>query len=219
MFFVFIFAIELVFLFFLSRALTRSLSRFLSIQALSFLFLPGIIIHELSHLLTAAIMLVPVGEIEFMPKPIEGGVKLGSVAIGKSDPIRRSIIGFAPVFAGLMLIFGIIYFLSSNILFFQGKSFYIIAIVILAIIYILFAVSNTMFSSSRDMEGTLEILITLLIIGAAAYFLGFRPSLSFIPSSVVSQFVEVVQKSSLFLLAPIFIDLIILGTIKLFKKS
>ena len=92
---------ELILLFLLSRALTKTLSRFLSISALSFLFLPGVIVHELSHMLVAAILIVPIGEIEFMPKRTEGGVKLGSVAIGSCDPIRRAIIGFAPVFVGL----------------------------------------------------------------------------------------------------------------------
>ncbi|MDO8736258.1 MAG: hypothetical protein Q7K29_04155 [Thermoleophilia bacterium] len=218
MFFVLSFVAELIFLFYLSRALTRSLSKFLSVQALSFLFLMGVIVHELSHFFAAAIMFVPVGNMEFVPKLSSGGARLGSVEIGKTDPIRRSIIGFAPVLVGLLIIIGIVYFFTSHILFFNGKDVYIFAAAILGITYLLFAISNTMFSSSKDMEGTLEIAITLLIVFAAAYAFGFRPSFSF-PSGFVNQLIDVIQESAIFMLAPISIDLVILGIIKVFYKK
>lgn len=205
-------------LFFLSRKVSRELSRFLSINFLSFLFLPGVIIHELSHLLIAAILLVPVGHMEFKPKKSEGGLKLGSIEIGQTDPVRRSIIGFAPVFGGIMIVVGIVYFFVSNILFFQDKNPYFFLAVILAILYLLFAISNTMFSSKKDMEGTVEILLTLLIIASAAYFLGFRPSFDFVQNLLTKEILEAVRTSTLFLLTPIIIDLLILGVIRLFKR-
>src|ERR1035437_9168331 len=102
--------VEIVILFLLSRAMSKNLSRFMSINLLSFLFLPGVIVHELSHLLVAAILLVPVGEVEFSPKKNGDGIKLGSVQIGKTDPIRRCLIGFAPIFMGIVLVVGLAYF-------------------------------------------------------------------------------------------------------------
>lgn len=219
MVFLVIFIVEFILLLFLSRALTRSLSRFLSIHALSFIFLPGIIIHELSHLLTAAILFVPVGEIEFMPKVVEGGVKLGSVAIGKTDPIRRAIIGFAPVLAGLTIIIGIIYLFTINLQFLREiQAYFLLGIVLLAG-YILFAISNTMFSSSRDMEGTVELFITILIIFGISYFMGFRPSFSFIPAAFIDQISDLLQKSILFLAIPVSIDVVVLGVIKLLRRT
>ena len=169
--------VEIVILFLLSRAMSKNLSRFMSINLLSFLFLPGVIVHELSHLLVAAILLVPVGEVEFSPKKNGDGIKLGSVQIGKTDPIRRCLIGFAPIFMGIVLVVGLAYFFSLNIHFFQSINFYLFLAAILALIYFLFAVSNTMFSSPRDMEGAVEILITLFIIFVIVYILGFRPPL------------------------------------------
>lgn len=210
--------IEIAMLLFLSRKVSRELSKFLSINLLSFLFLPGVIIHELSHLLIAAVLLVPVGHMEFKPKKSEGGLKLGSVEIGKTDPIRRSIIGFAPVFVGLMIVVGMVYLFTSNISSINDKDFYILGTVFVLTGYLLFAISNTMFSSSRDMEGTVEILITLLIVFIAAYVLGFRPSLDFMQNLFTTQAIELLQKSTLFLSAPIVIDIVILGVIRLIYK-
>ncbi len=198
--------------------MSKTLSKFISINFLSFLFLPGVIIHELSHLLMAVILFVPVGDMEFTPKISPNGLKLGSLEIAKTDPIRRSIIGFAPVFVGFMIVVGIVYLFSSNMEFLKDKDSYILGAAILGAAYLLFAVSNTMFSSSRDMEGTVEILITLLIIFVSAYILGFRPQLSF-ERILTKEFFEVIRKSTIFLLAPIFIDIVLLGAIKIIQNS
>lgn len=205
-------------LFLLSRKISKTLSKFLSINLLSFLFLPGVIIHELSHLLIASVLLVPVGHMEFTPKKSQNGVKLGSVEIAKTDPIRKSIIGFAPVFVGFMIIVGIVYLFTSNISSIKDKDFYVLGIVFVLTGYLLFAISNTMFSSSKDMEGTIEILITLLIIFAGVYILGFRIPVSFVEKILTSNITEIVKKSTLFLSVPIVIDVVLLGTIKLFKR-
>lgn len=211
--------IEVVILFFLSRSMSKTLSGFMSINLMSFVFLPGIIIHELSHLFMAVILFVPVGNMEFTPKRNGNAVKLGSVEIAKTDPIRRSIIGFAPVFFGLMIVVGIAYLFTSNVLFLQEKGFIVFAVAMLLVVYLLFAISNTTFSSSRDMEGALEILVALFIIFVAAYILGFRPSLSLLDKILTKDFIEVIRKSTLFLLVPIIIDLLILGAIRLITRS
>ena len=211
--------IETFVLFLLSRLMSKTLSGFLSINFLSFLFLPGIIIHELSHFLMAVILFVPVGNIEFIPKKSGNTVRLGSVKIGKTDPIRRSLIGFAPVFAGLLIIMAIVYVFSSNMSFYQNNGFYVYAIIILVMAYLLFVVSNTMFSSSTDMEGTVEILITLSIIITGAYVLGFRPQLSILDNILTSKIIATIESLLIFLLAPITVDLFILGTIRLFTSN
>ena len=209
--------IEIAILFFLSKKISKELSKFMSINLLSFFFLPGVIIHELSHLLIAAILLVPVGHMEFSPKKSGDGLKLGSIEIAKTDPIRRSIIGFAPVFAGIMIVVGIVYFFSINILFFQDKNPYVFLGAILGVIYLLFAISNTMFSSSRDMEGTIETIVTLLIIVLLLYFLGLRLPLSLVLGFLENN-IDLVKKSTLFLSVPIVIDVVILSVLKVFYK-
>jgi len=211
--------VEIIILFLLSRAVSKTFSKFMSINLMSFIFSPGIIIHELSHLFAAAILFVPVGDMEFTPKKSGNGVRLGSIKIAKTDPIRRSMIGFAPVLMGLAIIIGIVYLFGSNVLFFQNQNPYIFIAVIFVLIYLLFAISNTMFSSKADMEGTAEILIVVFMILGVIYILGFRPPLAILDKIFTKALIELIQKSILFLLAPIIIDLVILGAIKLFTGS
>ncbi|MBI2337758.1 hypothetical protein HYU95_01105 [Candidatus Daviesbacteria bacterium] len=169
-----LFLVELVFLFFLSRKLVDSLARIIYkftgshravVHTLAVIFLPGTIIHELAHLLFAGIMLVPVGELSIIPEIEEGGVKLGSVQIGKTDPFRRMIIGVAPVLLGMILIFSLFLFVKFGV-----SPWWQIVLVL----YLIFEIGNTMFSSKKDIEGSilfLVLIITLLL--AAGTFLYF----------------------------------------------
>jgi len=228
MLFLTLFILEIIFLFFISRVLTKSLSRVflritksqtVTIHLLSFLFLPGVIVHELSHLLVAGVLFVRTGEIEFMPKIIDGGVKLGSVTIAKTDPVRRAIIGFAPVFVGLSAILGIIYFAvdNSSIVRTIELDNTLKIIIFISIFYLLFAISNTMFSSRKDMEGTIELLAVIAIIFTAFYVMGFRTSFS-IPNIFIDKIVDLIKTLDLFLLWPLAIDFVIVGIIKVFNR-
>ena len=209
--------LEIIFLFYLSRTISQTLS-FLPIHVLSLLFFPGVVVHELSHLLVASIMFVRVDVIEFRPKVTKKKLKLGSVGIAKTDPVRRAIIGFSPVGVGVLLILGIVYFFWSNLGFFRESPLYISIPMTLCIIYILFVISNTMFSSGKDMEGTLELLMVFLVIFGAFYFAGFRLPPFFIDTLFSKEVLDLIQKSSIFLLVPIVIDLVLLGIIKLLYK-
>lgn len=162
--YILIFLIEIILLFFSSRLMTKSLS-FLPINVISFLFLPGIIIHELSHLLFASLLFVPAGEIEFIPKVEGQSIKLGSVSIGKTDPVRRFIIGISPFIFGVLVISAVLYFTKSI-----NTPLY----VNLLIFYTLFVIGNTMFSSQKDMEGAAVLLILVLILSGALFFSGIR---------------------------------------------
>lgn len=155
--------VEIIVLFLLSRAITRAISRFLSIQLLSFLLLPGIIVHELAHLLTAALMFVPVGDIEFLPKVTERGVKLGSVAIGKTDPVRRALIGLAPILVGITLLWAVSSFYSQT-------GYELISVATAVLLYIVFEVGNTMFSSMKDLEGLVEVVLAAAFLMVIFYF-------------------------------------------------
>jgi hypothetical protein len=210
---------EIAVLFLLSKSMSKNLSKFLSINLMSVIFLPGVIVHELSHLLIATILFVPVGNMEFMLKKEGDRLKLGSVEIAKTDPVRRCLIGFAPVLIGLVSIVGAVYLFSSNISLFQHNNIYIFITVILVLIYLLFAISNTMFASSRDMEGTAELLITLLIIIILAHILGFRIPPVSLGKIFTKEFIEVIGNSVSFLLVPIAIDVVLLGIIKVFKRK
>lgn len=181
--------LEVLSLFFLSKTLTRTLSEALyrttrsqsiTVQLLSLVFLPGVILHELSHMFVAGILFVPVGEIEFLPKRTEEGVKLGSVAVGKTDPVRRAIIGLAPVVAGLAVLLMIASYVPLSMI--QEMKPQTI-VIMLFFLYAIFAVANTMFSSPRDLEGFLEVSLAFLFFALVLYIFtiisGVRINLSF----------------------------------------
>ena len=191
---------------------------------MAILFFPGVVVHELSHLITAGVLFVRTGEIEFLPKMEGDKVKLGSVAIEKTDPVRRAIIGFAPVVVGLLIISGIAYYaLTSSPLPLgegegEGLSQWIKILVNVAAFYLLFAISNTMFSSRKDLEGTIELVIVFAIISIAFYVIGFRVDVS-IPLYIQEGVLQIVKAVSLFLLLPILIDVGLTGTIRLLNSK
>ena len=196
-----LFFIELVTLFLLSRSLSRYLSYFFyrisksqhfTISALAVLFFPGTLLHELSHAISAGLLGVHVGTIEFMPKITGDHVKLGSVQIAQTDPIRRFFIGAAPFLFGTIILLGILFYSVQNHLFNNYLW-------ILFVGYLVFEIGNTMFSSKKDMEGALELFGTIIVILIVFYFLGIRLP-AFNPNTILDQplFLEVFRRGSTF---------------------
>ena len=220
MLFVFLFFVELLILFFLSREVTKGLSYLfyritksqkIMIYLLSFFFFPGTLIHPLALYLTAVILFVRVGKIEFVPKVMGEGVKMGSVEIGHADPIRRALIGMAPFFWGTIIILLIL------TVFQNAGGIENIWITILTG-YVLFEISNTMFSSRKDMEGTLELFLAILVITIILYLIGVRfPQIN--PNTVLSTEIETLFKTgSFFLGVPLVIDFVFIALLKLLRR-
>ncbi len=184
----------------------------LAIRLFHFFLLPGVIVHELAHLIVAEVMLVRTGGLSFTPEPDEDKIVMGSVGIEETDPIRRAIIGFAPVFVGILIIsFFVFYFLSDK----SSLGFpwnYVL------VFFAVFQIGNTMFSSRKDLEGSMILLIVISLIIVLAYFLGLR-----LPEGVVSylsseSFTGIVKKGIWVLFFPIGIDLAIILLGKFFLK-
>lgn len=161
----------LVSLFFLSRFLTRLLSRLLLrlfhnqsvvVHVLSFFFLPGVVLHELSHLLFANLLLVRTGEVEFFPEIRGTEVKMGSVAIAKTDPLRRFLVGVAPLLGGLGILLLAFFYLVEPFVWWKAAL----------LLYIVFQITNTMFASSKDMEGAIGFGIGVFVIAALLQLVG-----------------------------------------------
>lgn len=223
MLYVFLFFILLVLLFVSSYFLTQSLSALfyritksqkITVMLLALLFFPGVVIHELAHFFMASLLFVPTGEIEFMPQIHGDRVKLGSVQVGLTDPIRRALIGLAPVLVGAGALLGVVYYFLSNPFLYQSVDWLRLSIVF----YVVFELSNTMFSSRRDIEGTVELILALLIIFFLLFLLGVR-----IPQSTM-QFMFSPQVTGFFatggklLLFPLLFNLGILGISRLLLR-
>lgn len=182
----------------------------LAIRLFHLFLLPGVVIHELAHLLVAEAMLVRTGGLSFSPEPSEDKIVMGSVGIEETDPFRRAIIGFAPVLVGILLIsFFVFYFLSE-------KSPLSIPWNYLLVFFMVFQIGNTMFSSKKDLEGSLFLFIVIVFVIIVAYFLGIRPPEVLIEYFNSESFIEIMKKGIWVLLFPIGIDL---GIILLAKFS
>lgn len=187
---------EILLIFFLSRQISQTIftfffrifrSKTIAVSLLTVLLFPGTVIHELAHLFSAEIMGVRTGGLSFepdVPKGIEKkegqfSVTTGHVRIVETDPIRRYIIGTAPMFVGIIVLTAISYFLPQiwekvtstdiSLILKIPETYYL-----LLIAYLLFSISNSMFSSPSDLKGIWGILIVGILVIVAGYLVGFR---------------------------------------------
>ena len=154
-----LFIFQLIILFLLARSFSKHFFRFWfiltkskiwSIRLMSVFLLPGTLIHELSHWLVAEILQVPTGKMSLMPEVVDGsGVKLGSVQIARTDVFRRTLIGLAPLLIGLVLIGLLVLVIPSDVL--ACRDWNCGLGIVLPLVGV-FLVSNTMFSSKKDLE-------------------------------------------------------------------
>lgn len=104
----------LVALLFLQRALHREIQAIFLIStqspnitmgAFSFIFLPGVFLHELSHLLMAKLLGVRTGKFSLIPEVMpDGRLQLGYVEAARSDILRDSLVGVAPMVSGMLFV-------------------------------------------------------------------------------------------------------------------
>ena len=199
------------FLFLISRYLTESISGFFyhithrhvfSIQLLAVLFLPGVIIHELSHWLVASLLFVPTGEIEFFPQVYGNTVKLGSVQVAKTDPARRFFIGVAPLIMGMALLLGVFWYLSPSLTQLSWKTG--------VFLYCLFEIGNTMFSSKKDLEDALVFVILFILFVILLLFLHVPVQQGLVSLANLPQIAPTALRITQFLLITIGIDCIVI---------
>lgn len=128
----------------ISLLLTRSRKPGIVLYAV--LMLPGTILHELSHWIVAEILRVPTGPISVLPTAetiSSHHGRLGSVMTAKSDPLRGSLIGLAPLLTGLFALVVLSYFFST--LWTEGPVW-----IVALLVYALFVVGNSMLVSESD---------------------------------------------------------------------
>jgi hypothetical protein len=154
----------------------------------SLIFLPGVFLHELSHFVAAKILRVPTGRFSLLPRSLpDGRLQLGYVETAKSDIVRDSLIGAAPLIVGTLFVaYAAVYRLDLRVLwdvlrngqfnlFWMGigalptvKDFYLW-------FYLTFAVSSTMMPSESDRHAWLELVISVGVLFALALLVGAGP--------------------------------------------
>jgi hypothetical protein len=124
-----------------------------AVMVYSVIFLPGVMVHELTHFMTAAVLGVRTGDINIMPKfdtsvRNNNRIALGFVKIEKTDIFRESLIGASPLMAGFVILGILINFISRNLSFNWQ---------LLLALYGILTITNTMFVSREDTRAFLPI--------------------------------------------------------------
>ena len=127
-------------------------------------------------------------------------VKLGSVSIARTDPFRRLLIGLAPFLVGTIIIIFLLFLTEKN-------GLWQTPLAIILILYALFEVGNTMFSSKKDLEGALFMGVFLIIVCGVLYLLGVTPSFHQLQNLLNDNIIHIFYQGVLYLLIPLGLDL------------
>jgi len=169
----------------------------------SFIFLPGVFLHELSHFLVAKILRVPTGRFSVFPQSLpDGRLQLGYVETARADIVRDSLIGAAPLIIGTLFVSYVSLFqLDMRILwdtlrngqinlFWMGINALMNASDFYLWFYLTFVVSSTMMPSESDRHAWLELVISVGVIFAIALLIGAGPWMLNNVAPLVSQFLS-----------------------------
>lgn len=216
MLYLYLLILQFLIIFLLSRRVTREIYRFFyqltnsrgkAAYLFSIFFLIGTFIHEMSHFLMSLILFVKVGQMELIPEIKEDRLKMGSIPVAQTDPVRRLLIGVAPFIFGTTFIISLLYFTvyKFNI---TNPLIYIL------IGYAVFSVANTMFSSKKDLEGTLIFIGLISFITITLYVLGFRIPISRLIQTEGGRVENFLKISNIFLFVPIILNLLLILLLK-----
>ncbi len=149
---------------------------------------PGVLLHELSHWLTATILGVRTGSFSVLPKTgADGTIQLGYVEYYKSSrlgPIRESLIGSAPLVTGTIAVLLIainVFDLPELVSSIQNENIDALVISLsilfgtgdfLIWLYLIFAISNAMMPSTSDRRAWPAFALIMVAFAIFLYFLG-----------------------------------------------
>jgi hypothetical protein len=150
--------------------------------------LPGIILHELSHAAMALVLGARIGRISIRPKLAGQRVQLGFVPVEKTDAVRASLIGLAPLLtssAAILLIGHAVFGIGAmggalaagdwdTLLKSLGGMLEATDAWIWA--YVIFTLSNTMLPSRADRQAWLPVILFLLLALVLVWVAGFGPA-------------------------------------------
>jgi hypothetical protein len=183
------------------------------------LMLPGILLHELSHVIVAKLIGLRVGEFSLGPRVRnQTSIELGSVTVSRADVFRESLVGLAPFLSGtaVLVLVGTRVFdvealgqagaasgagglLSALPGIWQVPDFGLWA-------YLIFVVSNAMMPSPSDRQPWLLAGLYLAVALGGVYLLIGLPA---IPQSLANWAARALQVLTLSFLFTLVLDLLV----------
>ena len=156
-----------------------------AITLFALVFLPGVFLHELSHLVVARFVGVRTGRFSLLPRPMaDGHLQLGFVETSRTDWVRASLIGAAPLIAGgLFVAFAANYRMGLPLLWdvlLKGQ-FDLLWMGITALpnlpnfwiwFYLTFVVSSTMLPSTSDRHAWMPLMLVIFMLIGLAVLVG-----------------------------------------------
>ena len=182
------------------------------------LMLPGILLHELSHVIVARLIGLRVGELSLGPRMRnQTSIELGSVTVSRADVFRESLVGLAPFLSGtaVLALVGTRVFdvealgqaaaagagglLRALPAIWQVPDFWLWA-------YLIFVVSNAMMPSPSDRQPWLLAGIYLAVALGGVYLLVGLPA---IPEALATWAAGALQVLTLSFLFTVVLDLLV----------
>ena len=161
----------------------------IAIYLFQILLLPGVVLHEFSHYLTARLLGVRVRKLSLRPKVQGGKIQMGAVAMDRPDFVRGVLIGMAPLIVGSIAVV-----LVGNHVFDVNKVVDAAKMSDLSAItdgvqaafavndawtwlYLIFAISTAMLPSESDREALWPMAIFVAAIAVMVFLAGWGPAL------------------------------------------
>jgi hypothetical protein len=151
------------------------------------LMLPGILLHELSHLVMARLVGLKVGEFSLGPRVRDQySIELGSVTVSRADVFRESLVGLAPFLTGtavLVLVGYRVFDLEGLSQAGRTAGFWRVLPELWQVpdlwlwAYLIFVVSNAMMPSAADRQPWLLAGIYLAVALGGVYLLAGLPAM------------------------------------------
>jgi hypothetical protein len=156
-----------------------------SVTLYSIVLLPGVALHEFSHALMATLLGVKVRKFSLRPERQRNGVvRLGYVEVLRSDNLRTSLIGAAPLIAGtvaLLVIGALVFNLSALRDALEAGNLNTMVDLLRALpqvpdfwlwFYLVFAIANSMMPSSSDTQSWPPVIGFLAVFSGLVLLIG-----------------------------------------------